>query len=177
MIRPQGKEKVMPTDSRQGSSAEQLYMDKVVEEYRDIFSSPTGVPLHYQNRYPIQQIHDLLDHLKGAKCFSKIDLKSIYHQVSIEPSNVWKTAFKSKEGLFEWLVMPFRLMNALATFMRMMDNILHPFTNEFVVVYSDDILIFSQSWEERLHHIRQVLQTLQQHKLFANLEKCTFGLT
>jgi hypothetical protein len=118
-----------------------------------------------------------LDQLKGEKYFSKIDLKSGYHQVPIEPSDVWKTAFKSKEGLFEWLVMPFGLTNAPATFMRLMDDILWPFTNSFVVVYLDDILIFSQTWEENLHHIRQVLQTLRQHKLCANLEKCTFGIT
>jgi len=115
-----------------------------------------------RNRYPIPWIDDLLDQLKGEKYFSKINLKSGYHQVPIEPSDVWKTAFKAKEGLFEWLVMPFRLTNALATFMRLMDDILRPFTNSFVVVYLDDILIFSQSWEEHLHHIRQVLQTLRQ---------------
>eukprot|EP00253_Pinus_taeda_P026106 PITA_26106 len=97
--------------------------------------------------------------------------------VPIEPSDVRKTAFKAKEGLFEWLVMPFGLTNAPATFMRLMDDILQPFTNSFVVVYLDDILISSQSWEENLHHIRQVLQTLRQHKLCANLEKCTFGMT
>jgi hypothetical protein len=90
---------------------------------------------------------------------------------------VWKNAFKYKEGLFEWLVMPFGLTNAPATFMRLMDGIQWPFTNSFVVVYLYDILIFSQTWEEHLHHIRQVLQTPRQHKLCANLEKCTFGIT
>eukprot|EP00253_Pinus_taeda_P020052 PITA_20052 len=96
-----------------------------------------------------------MDQLKGGKYFSKIDLKLGYHQVSIEPSDVWKTIFKAKKGLFEWLVMPFELMNAPATFMRLMDDILWSFTNSFVVVYLDDILIFSQSWEEHLHHIGQ----------------------
>eukprot|EP00253_Pinus_taeda_P029926 PITA_29926 len=129
------------------------------------------------NRYPIPQIDDLLDQLKGAKYLNKIDINSGYHQVPIEPSDVWKTTFKSKEGLSEWLVMPFGLTNAPATFMRLMDDILWPFTNSFVVVYLDDILIFGQSWEENLHHIQQVLQTLRQHKLCANLEKRTFGMT
>jgi len=107
----------------------------------------------FRNRYPISGIDDFLDQLKGAEYFSKIDLKLGYHQVPIEPSNVWKTAFKAKEGLFEWLVMPFGLTNAPATFMRLMDDILRPFTNSFVVVYLDDILLCSQSWEEHLHHI------------------------
>eukprot|EP00253_Pinus_taeda_P012886 PITA_12886 len=129
------------------------------------------------NRYQIPWIDDLLDQLKGAKYFSKFDLKSGYHQVLIEPFDVWKTTFEAKQGLFEWLVMPFALTNAPATFMRLMDDTLRPFTISFVVVYLDDILIFSQSWEEHLHHIRHVLQTLRQHKLCDNLKKCTFGMT
>jgi hypothetical protein len=78
----------------------------------------------FQNRYSVPWIDDLLNQLKGDKYFRKIDLNSGYHQLLIKSSNVWKTAFKSKEGLFEWLVMPFRLMNSLATFMRLMDDIL-----------------------------------------------------
>jgi len=107
----------------------------------------------FQTRYPIPHIDDLLDQLKRAKYFSNIDLKSGYHQVPIKPFDVWKIGFKPKEGLFEWLVMPFGLKNALTTFMRLMDDILQPFTNALMVVYLDDILIFSQSLEEHLHHI------------------------
>ena len=80
-----------------------------------------------------------------------------YRQVPIEPSDVWKTTFKAKEGLLEWLIVPLGLKNSPVTFMRLMDDILHPFTNSFVVVYLDDILVFSQTWEEHLHHIREVL--------------------
>jgi hypothetical protein len=88
-------------------------------------------------------------------------VKSGYHWVPIEQTDVWKTAFKSKEGLFEWLVMPFGLTNAPTTFMRMMDDIMQPFTNTFVVVYLYDILIYNKTWAEHLQHIQQVLHTLQ----------------
>ena len=89
---------------------------------------------------------NLLDQLTWKKYFNKIDLKFGYHQVPIEQIDVWKIAFKSKEGLFEWLVMPFGLTNAPTTFMSLMDDILRLFTNNFVVVYLDDILIYNKTW-------------------------------
>jgi hypothetical protein len=124
-----------------------------------------------RKRYPIPRIDDLPDQLKREKFFSKIDVKYGYHQVPIELNDVWNTTFKYKEGLFEWLVMPFVLTNAPTNFMRLMDDVLRPFNNYFVVVYLDDILIFRRNWEEHMQHIQQVCGNLRQHKLYANLEK------
>jgi len=93
---------------------------------------------------------DLLDQIKGERYFSKIDLKSGYHELPIEQTNVWKTTFKSKEGPFEWLVIPFGLINSPTNFMRMIEYILQPFTNSFVVVYLNDILIYNKTWVEHL---------------------------
>ena len=94
-----------------------------------------------RNRNPIPRIDDLLDQIKGENFFRNINLKYVYHQVPIEPTNVWNTTFKSKEGLYEWLVMHFGLTNVPTTFMRLMHNVFRPFTNSFVVVYLDDVLI------------------------------------
>ena len=130
-----------------------------------------------KDRYPMPRSDELFDQLNGAKFFTKLDLRSGYHQVRVAEDDIHKTAFRTKFGHFEFTVMPFGLTNAPATFQRMMNSVLAPFMDRFVVVYLDDILIYSRTEEEHEEHVRQVLQRLKDEKLRAGMGKCTFGET
>ena len=108
--------------------------------------------------------------------YSKIDLRSGYHQLGVQEGDVPKTAFRTRYGHYEFLVMPFSLTNALAAFMDLMNRVFQPYLNRFVIVFIDDILVYSGSPEEHSEHLRIVLQTLRERQLYAKLRKCQFWL-
>ncbi|KAL0546144.1 hypothetical protein IC582_016050 [Cucumis melo] len=129
-----------------------------------------------KNRYPLPRIDDLFDQLQGATVFSKIDLRSGYHQLRIKDEDVPKTAFRSRYGHYEFIVMSFGLTNAPAVFMDLMNRVFREFLDTFVIVFIDDILIYSKTEAEHEGHLRMVLQILRDNKLYAKFSKCEFWL-
>jgi hypothetical protein len=129
-----------------------------------------------KNKYPLPRIDILFDQLAGAKVFSKIDLRSGYHQIKIRPSDIPKTAFFTRYGLYEYLVMSFGLTNAPAYFMYLMNSVFMPELDKFVVDFIDDILIYPKNLEDHARHLHIVLQRLRDHHLYAKFSKCEFWL-
>ncbi|KAL5749287.1 hypothetical protein ACOSP7_023890 [Xanthoceras sorbifolium] len=132
--------------------------------------------LTVKNKYPLPRIDDLFDQLRGACVFSKIDLRSGYHQLGIKESDIPKTAFRTRYRHYEFVVMPFGLTNAPAAFMDLMNRIFRPYLDQFVVVFIDDILVYSQTAEDHDRHLRVVLQILREKQLYGKLSKCEFWL-
>jgi hypothetical protein len=127
-----------------------------------------------KDKYPLPRIDELFDRLQGAKYFSKLDLRSGYWQIRVHADDVHKTAFRTRYGSYEWLVLPMGLTNAPATFMHLMNDVFRPYLDQFVVVFLDDILIYSRTLAEHRRHVRLVLDTLRQHQLYAKESKCEF---
>ena len=127
-----------------------------------------------KNRYPLPIIDDLFDQLQGAKWFSKIDLRSGYYQIRIAEGDQFKTAFKTRYGHYEFMVLPFGLTNAPATFMSLMNDVFRPYLDKFVLVYIDDILVYSKTLEEHEENLRTVLNLLRENQLFAKASKSEF---
>ena len=129
-----------------------------------------------KNHYPLPRIDDLFDQLQGALVFSKIDLRSGYHQLKIRELDIPKTAFRALYGHYEFLVISFGLTNAPAAFMHLMYSVFRPYLDSFIIVFIDDILVYFQSREDHEQHLRTVLQTLREKKLYAKFSKCEFWL-
>ena len=128
------------------------------------------------NQYPLPRINELFDQLQGSRVYSKIDLRLGYHQLRVKEGDVPKTAFRTRYGHYEFLRMPFGFTNAPAAFMDLMNWVFQPYLDRFVIVFIDDIIVYSGSPKERSEHLKIVLQTLRERQLYSKVSKCQFWL-
>ncbi|KAK1618870.1 hypothetical protein QYE76_024387 [Lolium multiflorum] len=165
---------IRPSSSSWGAPV--LFVEKKDSSKRLVMDYRSLNEMTIKNKYPLPNINDLFDQLKGAKVFSKIDLRSGYFQLKIREEDIPKTAFTTRYGLYEYTVMPFGLTNAPAYFMTMMNKVFMEFLDKFVVVFIDDILVYSRDNAEHEKHLRLIMEKLREHKLYAKFSKCEFWL-
>jgi hypothetical protein len=171
----QSKGFICPSSSPWGAPV--LFMEKKDGTQRMCVDYRSLNEVTIKNKYPLPRIEELFDQMKGMRIFLKIDLRSRYHQLKIRELDIPKTAFRTRYGLYEYTVMSFGLTNAPAYFMYLMNKVFMEYLDKFVMVFIDDILIFSKTEEEHEKHLRMVLEKLRSNKLYAKFSKCEFWLT
>ncbi|GJT24781.1 putative reverse transcriptase domain-containing protein [Tanacetum coccineum] len=164
-----------PSPSPWGASV--LFFKKKDGSFRMCIDYRELNKLTVKNRYPLPRIDDLFDQLQGSRVYSKIDLRSGYHQLRVREEDIPKTAFRTRYGHYEFQVMPFGLTNAPAVFMDLMNRVCKPYLDKFVIVFIDDILIYSKSEEEHAEHLKLILELLKKEELYAKFSKCEFWLS
>ncbi|GJX74745.1 putative reverse transcriptase domain-containing protein [Tanacetum coccineum] len=132
--------------------------------------------LTVKNRYPLPRIDDLFDQLQGSSVYSTTDLRSGYHQLRVRKEDIPKTAFRTRYGHYEFQVMPFSLTNAPVIFMDLMNRVCKPYLDKFMIVYIDDILIYSKNKKEHEEHLKAILELLKKEELYAKFSKCEFWI-
>ncbi|GJR27994.1 putative reverse transcriptase domain-containing protein [Tanacetum coccineum] len=165
---------IRPSTSPWGAPV--LFVKKKDKSFRMCIDYRELNKLTIKNRYPLPRIDDLFDQLQGSSVYSKIDLRSGYHQLRVRDEDIPKTAFRTRYGHYEFQVMPFGLTNAPAVFMDLMNRVCKPYLDKFVIVFIDDILIYSRNKEEHANHLRIILELLRKEKLYAKFSKCDFWI-
>ncbi|GJT40298.1 putative reverse transcriptase domain-containing protein [Tanacetum coccineum] len=166
---------IRPSSSPWGSPV--LFVEKKDGSFRMCIDYRELNKLTVKNRYPLPRIDDLFDQLQGSSVYSKIDLRSGYHQLRVREEDIPKTAFRTRYGHYEFQVMPFGLTNAPAVFMDLMNRVCKPYLDKFVIVFIDDILIYSKNKEEHEEHLKQILELLKKEELYAKFSKCEFWIS
>ncbi|GJW27318.1 reverse transcriptase domain-containing protein [Tanacetum coccineum] len=166
---------IRPSSSPWGASV--LFVKKKDGSFRMCIDYRELNKLTVKNRYPLLRIDDLFDQLQGSSVYSKIDLRSGYHQLRVRDEDIPKTAFRTRYGHYEFQVMPFGLTNAPTVFMDLMNRVCRPYLDKFVIVFIDDILIYSKTKEEHDAHLRLILELLKKEELYAKFSKCDFWLS